>query len=353
MRPHLMILTPCRTSRATNSQQFVVGHLGQQRSRRPRTTSATRLALFSAISASMRSSTVPRQTNLWTSTLLLLPDAEGAVGRLVLDGRVPPAVEVDHVRGRRQVQPRAARLERQDEERRPVLALERLDQLAPLGRRPSPPCSTRPGRPKTPSRNSASGSAISRNCVKTSAFSCRSASSSHSSAQALELAAVLRVVVAVAEPLRRVVADLLEAHQVGQHHAACRWMPSACASASRPGRAPTARRAPPAACSGRRRPLTSVLSGRSAMTRLSVLSRRRMYGRTSARSGAYGLCSPASIRLTNVGERLGAAEQAGVEEVEQRPQVRQAVLDRRARQGDAAGRAQLLRRPASGACRGS
>ena len=30
---------------------------------------------------------------------------------------------------------------------------------------------------------------------------------------------------------------------------------------------------------------TSVLSGRSAMTRLSVFRRRRMYGRTSSRSG--------------------------------------------------------------------
>ncbi len=36
---------------------------------------------------------------------------------------------------------------------------------------------------------------------------------------------------------------------------------------------------------------TSVLSGRSEMTLLSVFSRRSTYGRTSARSGAYALCS--------------------------------------------------------------
>ena len=58
----------------------------------------------------------------------LLADAEGAVGGLVLDGRIPPAVEVDHVRGGGQVQARAAGLERQHEERRAVVALELVDQ---------------------------------------------------------------------------------------------------------------------------------------------------------------------------------------------------------------------------------
>ena len=80
------------------------------------------------MSASMRSSTVPRQTNLWTSDVLLLADAEGAVGRLVLDRRVPPAIEVDDVRRRGQVEARAAGLEREHEERRPRLVLEGVDQ---------------------------------------------------------------------------------------------------------------------------------------------------------------------------------------------------------------------------------
>ena len=39
-------------------------------------------------------STVPLQTNLWTSTFLL-SDAEGAVGGLILNGRIS-AVNVDH-----------------------------------------------------------------------------------------------------------------------------------------------------------------------------------------------------------------------------------------------------------------
>ena len=50
--------------------------------------------------------------------VLLLPDAKGAVGRLVLHGRVPPAVEVEDVVGGRQVQAHAARLQREQEEGR-------------------------------------------------------------------------------------------------------------------------------------------------------------------------------------------------------------------------------------------
>ena len=59
-----------------------------------------------------------------------LADAERAVGRLVLNRRVPPAIEVNDVRSCRQVEPRTARLQRQDEERRPVLVLKTLHQQA-------------------------------------------------------------------------------------------------------------------------------------------------------------------------------------------------------------------------------
>ncbi len=56
-----------------------------------------------------------------------LTDAKRPVGRLVLDRRIPPAIEVDHVRCGSQVQAGPAGLERQDEERRPVVALELID----------------------------------------------------------------------------------------------------------------------------------------------------------------------------------------------------------------------------------
>jgi hypothetical protein len=65
--------------------------------------------------------------------VLRLADAEGAVHGLVLDRRVPPAVEEEHVVGGRQVQAGAARLERQDEDEPVVLArLETLDHPIPL-----------------------------------------------------------------------------------------------------------------------------------------------------------------------------------------------------------------------------
>ncbi len=65
---------------------------------------------------------------------LALADAMHAVGRLLLDGRVPPAVEVEDVIRRRQVQTAAACADRDDEHRRPVLARERGQQLLALPR---------------------------------------------------------------------------------------------------------------------------------------------------------------------------------------------------------------------------
>src|SRR5205807_1731341 len=62
-----------------------------------------------------------------------LADAEGAVGRLVLDRRVPPAVEVKDVPRRRQVETRAARLEREHEDARASrIVLEALHQPVAL-----------------------------------------------------------------------------------------------------------------------------------------------------------------------------------------------------------------------------
>ena len=55
--------------------------------------------------------------------------------------------------------------------------------------------------------------------MKTSAFSCLAAITSAQLAQPRPLAAVVLGPGAVAEPLRRVVADLLEAHEKREHHA--------------------------------------------------------------------------------------------------------------------------------------
>ena len=79
---------------------------------------------MASISSSIFSSTVPRQTNLCTSTFLRLADAERAIGGLVLDRRVPPAIEVDDVRRGGEVEPGAAGLEREHEERHALVLLE-------------------------------------------------------------------------------------------------------------------------------------------------------------------------------------------------------------------------------------
>ena len=68
-------------------------------------------------------------------------------------------------------------------------------------------------------RKAASGSVISRNWVKTSTFSCLAAISSASSRRRANLPLSSALQAAIAQPLRGVVADLLEAHQEGQHHA--------------------------------------------------------------------------------------------------------------------------------------
>ena len=61
-----------------------------------------------------------------------LADAEGAVGRLILDGGVPPPVEVDDMRRGGEIEAGATGFEGQDEERRQVVFLELAHQLLTL-----------------------------------------------------------------------------------------------------------------------------------------------------------------------------------------------------------------------------
>ena len=62
----------------------------------------------------------------------VLPDAVGTVGRLRLDGRVPPEVEVDDVARRGEVESGAARLEADDEHLLLRILLELLHHLPPF-----------------------------------------------------------------------------------------------------------------------------------------------------------------------------------------------------------------------------
>ena len=66
----------------------------------------------------------------------------------------------------------------------------------------------------------------------------------------------------------------------------------------------------------------------------SVFRRRRMYGPTSRRRGREGVLLPRLQALDEGLEHLARSEQSGIEEIEQRPQIAQAILHRRAGQSD-------------------
>ena len=58
-----------------------------------------------------------------------LPDAEGAIGRLVLDRRIPPTVKVHHMRRGGKVQSCASRSQREHEKANRLILLELTHQL--------------------------------------------------------------------------------------------------------------------------------------------------------------------------------------------------------------------------------
>ena len=109
------------TSRATNFEQFVVAHFGQQRF------AILAEQLVGHVPACRDHGVDPlfhraAADELMDQHVPFLADAKGPVGGLVLDGRIPPAIEVNDVRRRGQIQPAAAGLERDDEKRRPDVA---------------------------------------------------------------------------------------------------------------------------------------------------------------------------------------------------------------------------------------
>ena len=140
--------------------------------------------------------------------VLRLSDAERPVGGLVLDRRVPPAIEVHHVRGGREVEPRAAGLERQHEERHRLVFLEALDQLLALLHL-GPAMQHQPGTAEHPAQERRERRGHLAELGEDERLFLPGRDHLQQLAQARPLAAVVLGPGAVAQPLRRVVADLL------------------------------------------------------------------------------------------------------------------------------------------------
>ena len=234
-------------------------------------------ACLDSISASIRSSTVPRQTNLCTSTLLFWPMRKARSVAWFSTAGFHQRSKWMTCEAAVRLRPVPPALSESTKNGGPSSRWNCVDQLLALLDRASRRAAPGPGGRRRRRGTRPAARSISRNWVKTSTFSCRAAISS------AELAPGARTcrcrvggVVAVAEPLRGVVADLLEPHQRRQDQPAPlrsrRRLPAA--SAQLVDGLLVERRL--LLASGRRRPCTSVLSGRSAITRLSVFSRRRM-----------------------------------------------------------------------------
>ena len=265
-----------------------------------------------------------------------LADPVGAVGGLLLDGRVPPAVDVDHVVGAGEVEAGAARLEAEQEDRHalPVLGgLEPGDHRLALRHR-GPAVEELVG-------HADAGEVLldqprHRDVLREDEH--RSALRDDGADQLVEQLQLLRATgepdrAGLLEELRRVVADLLEPGQQGQHQAA-------------PG------------------VLVGALDAVHGVAHERLVEHRLLAGETEQVVGLglrgqlgsdarVGLAAAQQERADQVGEltrlgrlqagldrrsphpaeRLAAAEQAGDRPVEDRPQLGEVVLDGGAGQG--------------------
>jgi len=250
---------------------------------------------------------------------------------------------MNHMRGLREIEPGAAGLEREHEERRAVVALERLDQPAPpRHRRAAVQNQAGPTEDARQKRGERFGHlAVLREDQRLvlplgERFAQR--------AQPRELAAARLGEIAVTESLRRMVADLLEARQRGQDHGAAlhRLRPGLLFQLflellDLTGVERGLRRGEPAV--GRHHGLLRQVGDHAAVgleTPQDVGARQAAHRRV----GVGHLFAGAQ----KGGEALGPAEQAGVDEIKQRPEVARAVLDRRAGQRQTRRRLQALDR---------
>ena len=181
---------------------------------------------------------------------------------------------------------------------------------------------------------------ISRNCVNTRAFSWRCAQFLADRGQALEFAAMFGRVIAGTKELGGVVADLFELHELGQDK------PSPLDAVG--GLELLGEIANGLFVEGRLVPAQGTEGGH-----LDFLRKVRDHS-------LIGLEPPQDVRpdqaaerlvrrsrlhlLDEIGERLGTAEEAWIEKVEQRPEIGQAIFDGSSRHGDPGRRLEVLDR---------
>ena len=227
------------------------------------------LCLRSIIS-SIFSSSVPTQTNLCTCTLRVWPMRKARSVAWFSTAGFHQRSKWKTWLARGQVEARAAGLEREHEERRAV----RRPGSAPPSRRAASSARRRAG--TAPRARSVSCrcrrriSPISANCVKTSARSPAASTSSSISARRASLPERPAIARVVAQELRRMIADLLELRERGQHQSLALDalggfdLPLGVA-------APPPRRATPARASACRRPSSpSSRAGRAMIVRVGL-----------------------------------------------------------------------------------
>ena len=149
--------------------------------------------------------------------ILILPDSERPVSSLVFHSRIPPPVEMDDVRGGGEVEPGAAGLQRDDEKGHPLVLLELPHQRrSPADGRFAVQDQSRTGEDGLEVRGQRRGHLA--ELCEDEHFLLLRRDDLRDLAQSRQLAAVGLAPRSVAEPLRRVIADLLETHQRCEHN---------------------------------------------------------------------------------------------------------------------------------------
>src|SRR6266545_6909786 len=150
--------------------------------------------------------------------ILVLPDSERPVSGLVFHSRIPPTIEMDDMRGGGEIEPCPAGLDREHKERDALVLLKLAHQilaLLDLGLA----VQNKAGAPEHGAEECRQRRGRLLKLGEDERLLLPGAKHLRDVAQARELAAILLGPCAVAEPLRGVIADLLQPHEEGEHDA--------------------------------------------------------------------------------------------------------------------------------------